>query len=55
MATTLYRPVARYEVQRAGSNEHMEYWIPAEELEEFNGHIVGQIRAIASFYAGSEP
>ena len=28
---------------QAGSRIHREYWIPAEELAEFNRHIVGQI------------
>jgi len=38
----------RYEVQTAGSREHQEYWIPAENLAEFNAHIVGRIRLIES-------
>lgn len=33
----------RYEFQRVGSDLHMEYWIPAEELEDFNSAIVGLI------------
>ena len=28
---------------------HMEYWIPAEELAEFNRHIVGEIEVIQTF------
>lgn len=28
---------------------HTEYWIPAEQLEEFNGHIVGEIRVLRAF------
>lgn len=39
----------RYEVQRAGSDAHLEYWIPAEDLEEFNLHIVGDIRVTHEF------
>jgi D-alanyl-D-alanine carboxypeptidase len=34
-----------------GGSEHLELWIPAEELETFNRHIVGTIRVVAS-YAG---
>src|SRR5919206_2718265 len=33
----------RYEVQTVGGSELQEYWIPAEELEEFNRNIIGEI------------
>ena len=39
----------RYEVQVVGGSEHQEYWIPAEELEEFNQNIVGEIEVIAEY------
>jgi hypothetical protein len=39
----------RYEVQIVGGSIHQEYWIPAEDLEEFNRNIVGQIEIIAEF------
>ena len=39
----------RFPVQQAGARIHKEYWIPAEELEEFNRHIVGPIEVIAEF------
>ena len=39
----------RYEVQIVGGSEHAEYWIPAEELEEFNRNIVGEIEVIAEY------
>ena len=39
----------RYEVHQVGGREHLEYWIPAEELDEFNEHIVGQIEVVAEF------
>jgi hypothetical protein len=29
----------------------MEYWIPAGELDEFNGHIVGPIEVIVVYTA----
>lgn len=38
-----------YEVQVVGGSEHEEYWIPAEELSQFNSNIVGQIEVIAEF------
>jgi hypothetical protein len=39
----------RFNIRKAGSNQHMEYWIPADELEEFNRHINGEIRVVAKF------
>jgi hypothetical protein len=39
----------RYEVHRVGARVHEEYWIPAEDLEEFNDNIVGTIDVIAEF------
>jgi len=43
--------LTRFEVQHVGGREHSEYWIPAEQLEEFNDHIVGTIDVIAEFRA----
>lgn len=41
----------RYEVQTVGGAVHQEYWIPAEDLSEFNRNIVGLIEVIAEFHA----
>ncbi|MGA7830786.1 MAG: hypothetical protein WCA21_07490 [Terracidiphilus sp.] len=41
--------IAQFPVQIAGSRIHREYWIPAEELAEFNRQIVGQIEIISEF------
>ncbi len=41
--------VARYPVQVVGATRHEELWVPAEELEEFNAHIVGKIEVIHVF------
>ena len=41
----------RYEVHQVGSAIHLEYWIPAEDLEEFNRNIVGKIEVIAEFHS----
>lgn len=38
-----------YQVQTVGSVAHQEYWIPAEDLAEFNRHIVGQIKVVAEY------
>jgi hypothetical protein len=45
-----------YERHVVGGRVHEEYWIPAEDLEEFNRNIVGSIEVIQSFdgHAGSE-
>lgn len=39
----------KYETQIVGGRIHEEYWIPAEDLEEFNRNIVGKIEVIAEF------
>jgi len=41
--------LVRYPVQEAGGSLHREYWIPAEELDEFNSNIVGEIRVVAQY------
>ena len=41
--------ISRFEPHQAGASYHMEYWIPAEELAEFNRHIVGEIEVIQTF------
>jgi hypothetical protein len=41
----------RYEVHQVGSAIHQEYWIPAEDLEEFNHQIVGKIEVVAEFHS----
>jgi hypothetical protein len=38
-----------YTVQTVGAKQHQEYWIPAEDLEEFNRNIVGKIEIIREF------
>jgi hypothetical protein len=41
--------IDRYPVQQAGGREHLEYWIPAEDLAAFNEAIIGQIAVVAEF------
>lgn len=38
-----------YEVHQVGGKTILEYWIPAEELEEFNSHIIGKIELVEEF------
>ena len=40
---------AQFEVQTVGNAYHQELWIPAEELDAFNQHIIGLIRVIAEY------
>ena len=41
----------RYQVQTAGGSDHLEYWIPAAELADFNENIVGPIEIISEFFS----
>lgn len=45
--------LAKFPVQIAGARVHREYWIPAEELQEFNRHIIGPIESIHEFGGGT--
>ena len=38
--------ISRYTVQTVGATYHQEFWIPAEELDNFNRHIIGKINII---------
>lgn len=40
---------SRYPPQLAGGKALQELWVPAEELAEFNAHIVGEIRSVAAW------
>lgn len=39
----------RYARQKVGGDIHIEWWIPAEELEELNDNIVGLIEVIGEY------
>lgn len=39
----------RFDVHQVGGETILEYWIPAEELEDFNDNIVGSIEEVAVF------
>ena len=41
--------LSRFRREQVGGAIHTEYWIPAEELTEFNQHIIGEIVVIAEF------
>jgi hypothetical protein len=39
----------RYVVRQVGGRTILEYWIPAEDLAEFNANIVGLIEVVAEY------
>lgn len=41
--------LTKFKIQNVGDKNHNELWIPSEELEDFNSHIVGKIEIIAEF------
>ena len=45
--------LSRYAVHTVGTRVHQEYWIPAEDLEEFNRNLIGSIELVASFKEAS--
>lgn len=38
--------ISQYDVQTVGASYHQEFWIPAEDLDEFNAHIAGKIEIV---------
>jgi len=40
----------KFEIHIVGSRIHQELWVPAEELDEFNQHIIGRIEVVAAYY-----
>lgn len=45
--------ISTYKIHQAGSSIHQEYWIPSENLDEFNKHISAHI-IITDAYYGSD-
>lgn len=46
--------ISRFHVKTVGARIHREYWIPAEDLPEFNRNIVGAIEVIHHFDSRSQ-
>ncbi|WP_205525775.1 hypothetical protein [Pyxidicoccus trucidator] len=42
--------LARFPVRTVGARGHQELWVPAEELEDFNAHLVGPVRFTEVWY-----
>ena len=39
----------KFKIKNVGEKIHNEYWIPSDELEEFNNNIIGKIEVIKEF------
>jgi hypothetical protein len=39
----------RYEVHQVGGRTILEYWVPAEDLDELNANILGEIEVVAEY------
>jgi len=42
--------ISQFEKHTVGSSEHEEFWIPADEVEEFNRHIIGHIKVLEAHF-----
>lgn len=45
--------LSRFQTHSAGGESLTEYWIPAEDLDDFNRHLSGQIEVVAEFRASA--
>jgi hypothetical protein len=46
--------ISQFEIQIVGSSQvHQELWIPAENLAQFNRHMLGEIVVVAAYYGNS--
>ena len=41
--------LSQFPVKQVGGKNHTEYWIPAEQLTEFNAQIIGKIEVIRTY------
>lgn len=42
--------ISQFEKHVVGSSQHQEFWIPADEWEEFNKHIIGHINVVEAHF-----
>ena len=45
----------KYPIQNVGGIMHNELWVPANELEDFNNNIIGNIRVVKTFFGKKHP
>ena len=41
--------LSKFKIEKVGLDHHTELWVPAEELEEFNSEIIGQINVVEAY------
>ena len=44
------RYISGFEKHKVGGSQHQEFWIPAEQMDEFNKHIVGHIKVVEAYF-----
>ena len=44
------RYISGFEKHKVGGSQHQEFWIPAEQMEEFNKHIIGHIKVLEAHF-----
>jgi tetratricopeptide (TPR) repeat protein len=42
--------IARFEKHTVGKSKYQEYWIPADDVEEFNKHLIGHIKVVEAHF-----
>ena len=42
--------IGEFEEHTVGGSKHKEFWIPAEEVDEFNKHITGHIKVLEAYF-----
>jgi len=42
--------ISQFEKHTVGSSQHQEFWIPAEQVDEFNKHITGHIKVLEAHF-----
>lgn len=40
----------KFNIENVGASNHNELWVPAEDLENFNAHILNKIKVVKAFY-----
>ena len=44
--------IKHYEKHAVGKTDYQELWIPEEDMEEFNRHLVGHIKVVEAYFGG---
>jgi tetratricopeptide (TPR) repeat protein len=45
--------IGRFEKHTVGGSQHQEFWIPTEEVDEINKHIVGHIKVLEAYFGNA--